>query len=113
MAALQPKQFGDYTLRQEPSRQLDAPYSVVRAYHPDQAKHAGELLYYHRDLYSHTRGEIAMVQVADEHQRRGVATALHDYAKQDVPELGHSERRSDAGDAWARKIGGPLPKRRP
>jgi GNAT superfamily N-acetyltransferase len=56
---------------------------------------------------------IETVQVAPEFQRQGVATALYDYAGRRLGEPPkHSSDRSDKGDAWAKSVGGPLPRRK-
>jgi len=58
------------------------------------------------------------VEVDPEYQRQGIATALwqrgHQEAAADpkVPAPKHSADRTEAGDAWARSVGGRLPRRR-
>ena len=57
--------------------------------------------------------------VQEEHRRKGIATGLWNKAKEvakqnkDIPKPRHSPERTDAGDAWARKVGGKLPPRVP
>lgn len=57
------------------------------------------------------------VEVDPEFQRRGVATALWERghaeaaASHDVVQPKHSADRSDAGDAWAKSVGGRRPRR--
>ena len=64
------------------------------------------------------RREISLIGVPDEYQRQGVATALwhegHRLAKQtqSIPQPKHSPDRTEKGDAWARSVGGRLPRRR-
>jgi GNAT superfamily N-acetyltransferase len=67
--------------------------------------------------WHHRTGEIKGVYTAHEHQRQGVATALHAKAQEiagetrGVPPPKHSSFRTNSGDAWARSVGGRLPKR--
>ena len=63
------------------------------------------------------KGQIENVKVLPEHRRRGVATALLGEARRVASEReilppAHSERRSDAGDAWAKSLGEDLPERK-
>ena len=63
------------------------------------------------------RRHVTSLAVRPEHQRQGIATQMWKHANaaantyQKVPRPKHSSDRTDAGDAWARKIGGPLPHR--
>lgn len=59
------------------------------------------------------RGKIKMIQVWDPHKRKGVATALFEEAQRRWSDLTikHSSDRTNDGDAWAREIGGTLPRR--
>ena len=58
------------------------------------------------------------IGVDAQHQRRGVATAMwnegHRLASenQQIPQPRHSPDRTKAGDAWARSVGGRLPRPR-
>jgi hypothetical protein len=56
-------------------------------------------------------GEIDDIKVNHEHRRKGVATAMYNYAVasgiEPAPE--HSPARSIAGDAWARTTSGYVP----
>lgn len=54
--------------------------------------------------------EIGNLQVDPEHQRKGVATALYHEGLKRNPQLAHSPYRTDQGDAWARTVGGRLPR---
>lgn len=57
------------------------------------------------------------IGVSADQQRRGVATALWNEAHrlagevQRIPKPKHSPDRTNAGDAWARSVGGRLPRR--
>ena len=44
------------------------------------------------------------IEVDPQYQRQGIATK--------VPAPSHSKDRTDAGDAWARSVGGRLPRRK-
>jgi GNAT superfamily N-acetyltransferase len=67
--------------------------------------------------WHHKTGEIRGVYTEKEHQRQGIATALHSEAGQiaestrGVPKPKHSADRTTAGDAWAKAVGGTLPRR--
>lgn len=59
-------------------------------------------------------GEILSLEVKAEHRRKGVATALYNYAhgvsaKENIIAPKHSETRTPEGDAWAKSIGGTIP----
>jgi len=61
-------------------------------------------------------GRIWDVGVHEEHQRRGLGTAMYQHAKEIAKNSGgritppeHSDARTEAGDAWAQKVGGNLP----
>ncbi len=62
--------------------------------------------------------QIRNVGVPEQHQRQGVATALweegHRMAGENarIPQPKHSADRTNAGDAWARSVGGKLPRRK-
>lgn len=56
-------------------------------------------------------GTITSMGVHPEHRRKGVASAMWSHARGMGVPLRHSSERSDAGDAWARSIGGNLPER--
>lgn len=61
-------------------------------------------------------GKIHEVFVTKPHRRKGIATALLAQSRQIAQEKGlkepiHSERRSDAGQAWAKSTGDALPER--
>lgn len=63
------------------------------------------------------RKQIENLRVEAGHQRQGVAKALwhegHRLAAENarIPKPKHSADRTDAGDAWARSVGGRLPRR--
>jgi len=57
------------------------------------------------------------IDVPEEHQRQGIATALWEHGQSlaaenpKIPAPKHSSDRTRAGDAWARSVGGRLPRR--
>jgi hypothetical protein len=68
---------------------------------------------------SKTPGKIEDLWLPEEHRGKGLATAMFRFAQKEHM-LGnadtaptHSADRTDAGDAWAKKVGGKLPKRNP
>jgi ribosomal protein S18 acetylase RimI-like enzyme len=67
--------------------------------------------------WSHKTGEISSIEVFGGHQRQGVATGLWNEAHRIAGETRgvkpprHSPDRTDAGEAWARSLGGRLPRR--
>ena len=72
-------------------------------------EYAGHLLW--------TSAQVRNIDVAPTMQRQGVATSLwnegHRLAaeNQRIPKPKHSSDRTAAGDAWARSVGGRLPRR--
>ena len=82
---------------------------MLRASIPGQEHEAGSLEW-------GARG-IRFVEVARSNRRQGVATALwnegHRLAENHgrIPKPKHSAERTDEGDAWARSVGGRLPRR--
>ena len=58
------------------------------------------------------------INVEEPHQRQGVATALWQQgqslaaASKTIPAPKHSKDRTKAGDAWAKSVGGRLPRRK-
>jgi ribosomal protein S18 acetylase RimI-like enzyme len=55
--------------------------------------------------WGETTGEIGNVNVSEEHQRRGIATELLRRAREQRPDLQHSDRLSNKAQAWLRGIG--------
>ena len=95
----------------------------------DYEKPEGEGRYIHKLTARTERGNqlgtmlwsnkhILNIGVSADQQRRGVATALWNEAHrlaselQRIPKPRHSPDRTNAGDAWARSVGGRLPRRK-
>jgi hypothetical protein len=64
--------------------------------------------------WSAKTGEIGMVETAPSHVRQGIATHMYNLGKA-LPGKGpsHSNDRTNAGTAWAKSVGGKLPKLKP
>ena len=62
-------------------------------------------------------GKIRQITVAEEHRRKGIATALLGEGRRiasssrGVKSPRHSEERTNEGEAWARSLGERLPRR--
>ena len=90
----------------------DAP-EMGREYHRIRASENGEP----RGFMNWDSRGIRSIEVADDYQRQGIGTAMwnegHRLAGEQsrVPAPTHSPDRTDAGDAWARSVGGRLPRR--
>lgn len=55
---------------------------------------------------------IERIEVNPSHQRKGLASAMWNWAQENArPKPKHSRQRTDQGDAWARSVGGPMPRR--
>lgn len=79
---------------------------VIEAFHPEDGKVA-RMEWMGRAPYA-----IHSLDVDPEHRRQGLATAMWDWAQQNArPKPRHSEQRTDMGEAWARSVGGRLPRR--
>jgi 8-oxo-dGTP pyrophosphatase MutT (NUDIX family)/GNAT superfamily N-acetyltransferase len=57
--------------------------------------------------------EITGLNVDATEQRKGLARAMWDLGQKIDPKPVHSADRTKAGEAWARSVGGPRPKRKP
>lgn len=79
------------------------PRHRISAYHDGEK--VGEL-----DWYG-TTGVIHNIDVEPEHGRRGVATAMWEWAQSMKRPPKHSRDRTTMGDAWARHVGGSVPRR--
>lgn len=84
------------------------PTQRVRAYTSDGA-FAGRLTW--------SPKQVEEVSVPEDFRRQGIATGMWNHAQQvasenaRVPAPKHSKDRTDAGDAWARSVGGRVPRR--
>lgn len=78
---------------------------LIEAYH-NKAGHIANL------EWDRETGTIRNVDVAENHRRQGLATAMFNHAKElhslnkNIPIPVHSAARTPEGDAWARSVGG-------
>jgi hypothetical protein len=83
-------------------------HHLITARTPDGAV-AGRMQWSHRNIQK--------LDVEPEFSRRGLATQMWEHGhllaetQRRVPQPKHSPDRTDAGDAWARSVGGRLPRR--
>jgi len=102
---LNPLQFHYDTVDTGGSR----PMHRVMAVHPATNQEVGGMTW--------TARHIRNISVADDFRRQGVATALWNEGQRiaaenpRIPAPKHSAERTDAGDAWARSVGGRIPRR--
>lgn len=54
-------------------------------------------------------GDVKDIRVGEPFRRKGVATGMWNYAKQQGLNPEHSDSRTKEGDAWAKTTGDPLP----
>jgi GNAT superfamily N-acetyltransferase len=83
----------------------------MEAHHPEHGT-VGEIFWSPHD------GELGGIEVHPDHQRKGLGQHMWDQAHAHAKEQGfhqptHSPVRTDAGDHWARAVGGHLPERDP
>lgn len=60
-------------------------------------------------------GKIEHIMVNNDRRRQGIATAMWNRAHQlsqerNIPAPQHSSQRTPSGDAWAKAVGGPVPR---
>ncbi len=83
--------------------------------HDKQGNRVGLLkLGYVQESYEDYPGhqEVDELGVAPAHQRKGIAEAMYDLARMKGSRVVHSYERSESGEAFARRTGGPTMKRR-
>lgn len=83
----------------------------IEAFTPDKVHNLGWMQW--RD----DTGEVEHIMVNNDRRRQGIATAMWNRAHQlsqerNVPAPQHSSRRTPSGDAWAKAVGGPVPRRK-
>lgn len=79
---------------------------VIEAHDPEDGR-VGRMEWMGRPPYA-----VHSLDVSQNHQRKGLATAMWDWSQdQGRPKPTHSAQRTDKGDAWARSVGGKLPRR--
>jgi ribosomal protein S18 acetylase RimI-like enzyme len=75
-------------------------------------KKLGELQTVH-EPGTEDHGTVWGIEVGEKHQRKGIGTGMLRHLEGRGVKVKHSELRTNAGDAWAKKVGGHLPKRWP
>lgn len=63
-------------------------------------------------MFSSETGHVTDLSVQPNHRRKGVATGMWNYAKENA-NIQHASTRTLAGDAWAKSTGDYLPDRHP
>lgn len=68
---------------------------------------------YSRSDYESHEGhrEVSMIGVAPNYAGKGVGEAMYDYARMKGAKIVHSDERSESGESFARRVGGPALKR--
>jgi 2'-5' RNA ligase len=101
------RSYGDYEMRYgTEDTGARKPAHVIEVHHPEDGK-VGFMRWMGTAPYA-----IDKTEVHENHRRQGLATAMWDWAQEEGrPKPTHSRQRTDAGDAWARSVGGPLPRR--
>lgn len=112
MSSLSPQQFGDYSIEYVGH---EKPWAGQIGHHQVVAKDSagaqvGKMVW---KSGSRIPGEVDDIRVKDEHRRKGLATAMWNYASSSgiKPSPKHSAQRTDEGDAWSKTIGGRRPRR--
>lgn len=102
---MSPHQFGDYTIHYDTEDYGERrPRHVIEAVHPGSEEPVGRMTYNAR--------EITRFDIEPGHQRKGLGTAMWGHGQRQKVRPKHSADRTTAGDAWARKVGGRLPRRK-
>jgi hypothetical protein len=100
--------LSNYQFRYRPAK-MKAFQHEVAAVDKETGKNVGYLLW-------RNSGSVDEVSVSEPKRRMGMATEMWnhanrvaDAAKGNVPHPEHSSSRTDAGDAWAKSVGGYIP----
>ena len=99
MSNLNPQQFADHVVFSHEQRPYDE--VTVNAHHPNKG-HVGKM-----ELGKYRN--VKDIMVDPEHRRRGIATGMWNYAKEQGLNPEHSDSRTKAGDAWAASTGEHIP----
>lgn len=92
-----------------PGERFVTPHRVSA--HDDSGREIG-----HMEWHMKT-GRVLGIEVDESHRRQGVATGMWFAGqraaadKRSVVKPKHSQERTDAGDAWAKTVGGTIPRR--
>lgn len=106
------RRFGDYELRYRTRDQAHDDWNsgnhFIEAFHPDEDEPVARMTW----GGSRNPNRIQGLDVRPAHRRNGLATAMWEWGQEMTPRPKHSDERTNDGDAWARSVGGPLPRRR-
>jgi 8-oxo-dGTP diphosphatase len=93
------------------------PRHVIETFHGDDR--VGELNWYgttgvihHLNVAGEEDQRSSGLGNGQEHQHKGIATAMWNWGQEMTPKPRHSEDRTEQGDAWAKSVGGPRPRMR-
>lgn len=103
--AVSDQQFGDYKLSYA-RPDMDIPRHRITAT-TESGYPAGQMTWHPK---SHA---VTGIVVDEEDRRKGLATAMWKMGQDIRPKPVHSADRTKAGEAWARSVGGRLPRRQP
>jgi hypothetical protein len=103
--ALNPRQFGDLTMRYE-KPDMDIPRHRITA--STESGYPVAQMTWHPKTHA-----VTGITVDEDERRKGLATAMWKMGQEVRPKPVHSADRTTAGDAWARSVGGRLPRRKP
>jgi hypothetical protein len=102
---IHPTQFGDVTLSHNPDANVGgyAAHTITATLGEHKV---GQL------KWRKSTGEIHAIDVGNQIRHQGIATAMYNMGKS-IPGKGptHSDDRTDAGEGWAKAVGGRRPKR--
>lgn len=101
-------QHGEYELRYDTiDTGASKPQHIIEAHHPEDGR-VGFMRWMGTAPHA-----IDRVEVNSDHQRQGLATAMWNWAQENArPKPRHSNQRTPQGDAWARSVGGTLPRKK-
>jgi hypothetical protein len=102
--ALNSEQFGDYSLEYAKPDMYIPRHRIVAS---KSGERAGEMTWHPK---THA---ITGINVEEGDRRQGLATAMWKMGQQQRPKPVHSADRTRAGEAWAKSVGGRLPRRKP
>jgi len=102
--ALNQQQFGDYTLTYA-RPDMDVPRHRITATLPSGFP-VGSMAWHPKTK------EVTGINVEPGEQRKGLATAMWNMGQDIRPKPVHSADRTRAGEAWAKSVGGRLPRRK-
>ena len=101
--ALNQTQFGDYSLEYARPDMYIPRHRIVAS---QGGQRAGEMTWHPK---THA---ITGINVEPGEQRKGLATAMWNMGQDIRPKPVHSADRTRAGEAWAKSVGGRLPRRK-